>query len=63
MSRALQMILHLPLITLVIFPANATKFFEISLKIAMFDFLEQLELLDSFGLKFEEDKVELPSQI
>lgn len=37
--QSLQIILHLPMMRIV-FPPNVTSFVEISLKIAMFDFLD-----------------------
>ena len=40
MTRALQYILHLPLFRIVL-PANCASFFESTLLIAMFDFVEQ----------------------
>ena len=39
--RSFQLILHLPVYVLVKFPANCLFFIEISIKIVLFDFLEE----------------------
>lgn len=50
--RSLTYILHAPLLQ-ILFPANASRFYEITFLIALFDFLESLDLWDEQGGLFD----------
>ena len=48
--KSLQLILHLPLYTLVIFPGNAIAFVKLTIKVTMFDLLEEFVDWEYFGI-------------